>query len=60
MRSGPNTVVRVEFMACHVSSQEGNVTHDLFVTMLSAVSYAFVSFPAYSIQVSISIDHPIM
>jgi hypothetical protein len=29
-----NTAVRVEFMARYVPSQAGNVTHDLFVTLL--------------------------
>ena len=34
MRLGPNIAVRVEFMARHVPSQAGNVTHGLFVTLL--------------------------
>ena len=34
VRPGLNTAVRVEFMARHVTSRAGNVTHDLFVTLL--------------------------
>jgi hypothetical protein len=31
---GPNIAVRVEFMAHHVPSQAGKVTHALFVTLV--------------------------
>ena len=33
VRPGLNTAGRFEFMARHVPSQAGNVTHDLFVTL---------------------------
>ena len=35
MRPGPNIAVRVEFMARHIPSQAGNVTHAVFVPLLS-------------------------